>query len=162
METNLTLFSYRLLEKQKFRFYYGIIEKYITYYIKRRYITVGSMGKILIIKLEIRLDNIVYRLSWMRTILFARQIIRHGHILVNYKRILKPRFHCKSFQKIILRKIDMYKWTNVYIQRKDKIPTHLFFNIQNIIGQVNRIIQLNELSLDIEELLVIEYYSNRK
>ena len=77
---NLTQFSYRLREKQ------------ILYYIRKSYILIGSTGKIFIIDLEIRLDNIVYRLSWRLTIIFARQIIRHGHILVNYIRIIKPRF----------------------------------------------------------------------
>ena len=89
---NLTQFSYRLLEKQKFRLYYGIIEKQILYYIRKSYRIFGSTGKIFMIELEIRLDNIVYRLSWRLTIIFARQIIRHGHILVNYIRIIKPRF----------------------------------------------------------------------
>jgi ATP synthase F1 epsilon subunit len=82
----LTQFSYRLIEKQKLRFYYGISEKQLVRYIKTVQIAKGPTGQILLQKLERRLDNIIYRLGWAPTLPAARQLVTHGHILVNQKK----------------------------------------------------------------------------
>ena len=91
-----TQFALRLVEKQKLRFYYGISEKQLTRYVRYARNAKGSTNQILLKKLEIRLDTIVYRLNWTPTMPYARQLVNHGHIFVNRNRSNIPSFSCKS------------------------------------------------------------------
>ena len=94
MQKKPTQFYYRLIEKQKLRFYYGISETKLISYIKIARKIKGSTGQILLQQLEIRLDNIIYRLGWAPTLFTARQLVRHGHILVDNSYVTIPSFFC--------------------------------------------------------------------
>jgi len=156
-----TQFSYRLTEKQKLRFYYGILEKQINRYVLTARKTKGSTGKILLQLLEIRLDNIVYRLGWAPTLPAARQIVNHGHIFVNQKSVTFPSFACSPGQVITIKE-NIYKLIKETSQEQDQeLPSHISLNISGQIATVNRQIDRREISLNLNELLVIEYYSNR-
>jgi len=158
-----TQFGYRLAEKQKLRFYYGISEKQAVRYVKSAQREKGSTGQILIRSLEIRLDNIIYRLGWSPTLSSARQMINHGHILVNQKRVTAPSFSCRQGQTITIRNcIGVRKLVEITFQdRSPTLPSHLSLNIKNISAVVNRQADRREIPLDLNELLVIEFYSNR-
>jgi small subunit ribosomal protein S4 len=160
-KTKITQFSYRLAEKQKLRFYYGISEKQLILYVKKRRKIKGSTEQILLQQIEQRLDNIIYQLNWAPTLPFARQLVNHGHILVNEKRINIPSFSC-PLQSIIKVKNAKNSY-NLIQQNLESIqkPSYLSTNTESLTAIFNRKIDRQELQLNLNELLVIEYYSNR-
>ena len=98
-----TQFSYRLAEKQKLRFYYGISENATVRYITLARRSNGPTAEVLIQLLEKRLDNLVYRRGFAQTIPAARQLVNHGHILVNNKRVTVPSFSCSVGQVVTIK-----------------------------------------------------------
>jgi small subunit ribosomal protein S4 len=155
-----TQFAYRLAEKQKLRFHYGISEKQAVRYVKKAQKEKGSTGKILIQSIEIRLDNVIYRLGWAPTLPAARQIVNHGHILVDRDRVTIPSFSCSQNQLIILQN---QKGVRRLVERslqdqKKNLPSHLSVNIKNMTAVVNRLADRREIFLDLNELLVFEFY----
>jgi len=160
----MTPFAFRLVEKQKLRFYYGISEKQLIHYIKKARKSKGSTGEILLQQLEIRLDNIVYRLGWATTLFFARQIVNHGHIFVDQKCVTIPSFSCSQGQVVRLKNLPNIREIvkkNVMERERPSIHSHLSLNIESITAVIVRSPVQSEFTLDIKELLVIEYYSNR-
>jgi len=158
-----TPFASRLIEKQKVRFFYGITERQLLRYIniakKRR----AQTGKALVRHLDIRLDNIVYRIGWARTVQSARQMVRHGHLLVDKTRITIPSFNCTPGQYI---KIDYNKAIREMAEKNvqesvERVPSHLKINHEDFALTVTRQSDCRETPLCLNELLVIEYYSNR-
>jgi len=161
--TKPTQFAYRLAEKQKLRFHYGISEKQAIRYVKSAQKEKGSTGKILIQSIEIRLDNIIHRIGWAPTLPAARQIVNHGHILIDNKRVTIPSFVCAQNQVITVqnqKKVRKMIEESFQDQSKNS-PSHLSVNITNIIAVVKRKADRREISLDLNELLVVEFYSNR-
>ena len=99
-------YAVRLKEKQKLRFNYGINEKQLIKYVREARRRNGSTGEILLQILETRLDNIVFRLGFAPTIAAARQLISHGHISVNAKRINIPSYLCKINDNISVNEVS--------------------------------------------------------
>jgi len=158
-----TQFSYRLAEKQKLRFYYGISEKKLVQYVKIARREKGSTGQILIKKLESRLDNIVYRVGWAPTLPSARQLVTHGHISVNQKSVTIPRYTCSPHEVIRIRNNDNSRnlVKRTLHNHVRKLPSHLSLGVENLTATINRRAERYEIPLNLNELLVIEYYSNR-
>jgi small subunit ribosomal protein S4 len=158
-----TQFSYRLIEKQKLRFYYGISEKQLIRYVKTVQMAKGPTGQILLQRLERRLDNIVYRLGWAPTLPAARQLVNHGHILVNQKSVNIPRYACSPHEVIRIRNKDKIRdLIETHLQNRiRKLPSHLSIRNENLTATINREVDRSEIPLTLNELLVIEYYSNR-
>jgi small subunit ribosomal protein S4 len=90
-------YSIRLEEKQKIRFNYGLTERQLLKYVRNARRIKGSTGEALLQLLEMRLDNIVFRLGMAPTIPAARQLVNHGHICVNTKRVSIPSYQCQTF-----------------------------------------------------------------
>jgi small subunit ribosomal protein S4 len=159
----LTQFAFRLTEKQKLRFYYGISEAQLKRYVKEARKSKGSTGQILLQKIEIRLDTILYRLNWAPTVPYARQIINHGHIMVRQKRVTIPSFSCLPRHIIGVQKTRKSKRLiekNFGIQNI-RLPSYLRLDIKNMTAVVNHYVDRKRIPLELNELLVIEYYSNR-
>jgi len=159
----ITQFAYRLIEKQKLRFYYGISEKQLVRLMRAVRKEKGSTGQILIRRLEIRLDNIIYRLGWSRTLPSARQLVGHGHILVNNSRLNICSFVCSPQQVITVQREEGIR-TLVEKNLQDRVhnlPSHLSLNKAGFVAVVNQWAHRRGIPLDLSELLVIEYYSNR-
>lgn len=152
----LTQFAYRLSEKQKLRFYYGVSEKQLVRYMKVARRTKGSTGQTLLQELEIRLDNTVYRLGLAPTLPASRQLVNHGHILVDKERVTIPSFSCVP-QQII----RVQKETNIWRMSTREVPSHLSWNTEKLTATVNQWSDRNRVLLNLNELLVVEYYSNR-
>nr|ARI43879.1 ribosomal protein S4 [Neomeris sp. HV02668] len=152
----------RLKEKQKLRYNYGLTEKQLVQYVKQAKQIKGSTGEILLQLLEMRLDNILFRLGLAPTIISARQLISHGHILINNQKINIPSYQCKK-KDIISIKNQKNSQTIITkyleINKQHSIPAHLSLNKENMVGVVNEIINRNEVGLTLNELFVIEYYS---
>ena len=147
-------YSIRLKTKQKLRYYYGITERKLIQYIQQAKRSKESTGKILLELLEMRLDNILYRANITSTIPAARQLINHGFVYINNKKVTIPSYLCKPHLIISFSKEKKFKnLKNLHT------PTHLSLNVDDVTIKVNNLVNVNEIGLKINELFVIEYYS---
>lgn len=106
-----------------------------------------------------RLDNIIFRSGFSRTIPQARQLINHGHVLVNSQRVNIPSYNCKNQDKIKLEKLSIIQ-ENINNQEIHKLtPANLLINLNEYEIDILNNFNYNEIGLKINELLVIEYYS---
>nr|YP_009669405.1 ribosomal protein S4 [Krameria bicolor]YP_009669489.1 ribosomal protein S4 [Krameria lanceolata]QCW94403.1 ribosomal protein S4 [Krameria bicolor]QCW94487.1 ribosomal protein S4 [Krameria lanceolata] len=154
----------RLEEKQKLRFHYGLTERQLVKYVRIARKAKGSTGQVLLQLLEMRLDNILFRLGMASTIPQARQLVNHRHILVNDCIVDIPSYRCKP-RDIITAKDKQKSRTLIqnYLDSSphEELPKHLTINPLQYKGLVNQIIASKWVSLKINELLVVEYYSRK-
>lgn len=154
----------RLEEKQKLRFHYGLTERQLLKYVRIAGKAKGSTGQVLLQLLEMRLDNILFRLGMASTIPAARQLVNHRHILVNGRIVDIPSYRCKPRDIITAR--DEQK-SRTLIQKSldslphEELPSHLILQPFQYKGFVNQIIDSKWVGLKINELLVVEYYSRQ-
>jgi small subunit ribosomal protein S4 len=157
-------YSIRLKEKQKLRFHYGITERQLLNYVKKARKKTGSSGKMLLSFLEMRLDNIIFRLGFAVSIVAARQVIAHGHIFVNNKLVNIPSFLCKPKDIITLANTNTSKsliLRNLNNFENSVLPQHLSFNKDSLEAKVVSLVNRKSISLIVNELLVVEYYSRK-
>ena len=155
-------YAIRLEEKQKLRFNYGVTEKQLVRYVRKARRTGGSTGEALLQFLEMRLDNTVFRLGMAGTIPGARQLVNHGHITVNDRVVDIASYQCRPGDVIKVRDRDRSRRlveTNMEYPGLANLPTHLEFDKNTMMGKVNSIVEREWVALQINELLVIEYYS---
>nr|APW79629.1 ribosomal protein S4 [Syrrhopodon incompletus] len=160
----ISQYRIRLEEKQKLRFHYGLTERQLLNYVRIARKAKGSTGQVLLQLLEMRLDNIIFRLGIAPTIPGARQLVNHRHILVNNRIVNIPSYQCKPQDFIIIKDQQKYQTMivkNVNFSPKYKIPSHLTFNSVEKKGLVNQILDQESIGLKINELLVVEYYSRQ-
>nr|WOC91401.1 ribosomal protein S4 [Utricularia graminifolia] len=154
----------RLEEKQKLRFHYGVTERQLIKYVRIARKAKGSTGQVLLQLLEMRLDNILFRLGMASTIPAARQLVNHKHILVNGRIVDIPSYRCKP-QDIITAKDDQKSITMIQnslnSSPNEKVPSHLTLRPVEYKGLVNQIIDSKWVGLELNELLVVEYYSRQ-
>jgi small subunit ribosomal protein S4 len=157
-------YALRLQEKQKLRFNYGISEKQLYSYIKEARGVKGATGILLLQLLEMRLENIVYRLGLAPTISSARQLVTHCHIQVNGKSVNIPSFQCKPNDLIQIKNraqsISLIK-KNLNLSILNKLPNHLIFDKEKLVGKINSIILREDVNIQINELLIVEFYSRK-
>nr|YP_009314904.1 Ribosomal protein S4 [Scinaia undulata]SCW23359.1 Ribosomal protein S4 [Scinaia undulata] len=157
-------YAVRLEEKQKIRFNYGINEKQLLKYVKMAKKVQGSTGKILLQFLEMRLDNTVFRLGMAPTIPAARQLVNHGHIHVNNKSVSIGSYQCKPGDIITIRnQSSSRKLIEAYLMFPGlaNIPSHLELDSSSLVGKVNGLIEREWVALQLNELLIVEYYSRK-
>nr|BBB06307.1 ribosomal protein subunit 4 [Leptobryum pyriforme] len=160
----ISQYRIRLEEKQKLRFHYGITERQLLNYVRIARKAKGSTGEVLLQLLEMRLDNIIFRLGMAPTIPGARQLVNHRHILVNDRIVDIPSYRCKPQDFIIIKdrqKSQAIISKNIEFYQKYKIPNHLTYNSLKKQGLVNQILDRESIGLKINELLVVEYYSRQ-
>nr|WGN98444.1 ribosomal protein S4 [Trifolium pratense] len=154
----------RLEEKQKLRFHYGLTERQLLKYVRIAGKAKGSTGQVLLQLLEMRLDNILFRLGMASTIPQARQLVNHRHVLVNGRIVDIPSYRCKP-QDIITAKGEQKSRTliqnSLESSPREKLPTHLTLHPLQYKGLVNQIIDSKWVGLKMNELLVVEYYSRQ-
>jgi len=156
-----TEYGIRLEEKQKLKFNYGLSETQLYYYLKEARRRKGVTGLILLQLLEMRLDTICFSLGFAPTIAAARQLVNHGHIVVNNKVIDIPSFQCQPSDVIgIKSKSPVRKIISDNLINCDP-PNHLIFDRTKFEGLVKNYCARSEILLDLNELLVVEYYSRR-
>jgi small subunit ribosomal protein S4 len=159
-----TEYGIRLEEKQKLKFNYGLSESQLYHYIKEARRRKGVTGLILLQLLEMRLDTICFSLGYAPTIAAARQLINHGHIVINDKVIDIPSFQCQPSDIIGIKPKSPAKKiieNNLKTLNFTTPPSHLTFNKEKIEGLVKNYCVRSEVLLDLNELLVVEYYSRR-
>jgi small subunit ribosomal protein S4 len=157
-------YAIRLEEKQKLRFNYGITEKQLVRYVRQARRITGSTGESLLQLLEMRLDNTVFRLGMAGTIPGARQLINHGHIAVNGKIVDIASYQCRPGDVITVRNKDNSRKlveANMQYPGLVNLPSHLEFDKNTLVGKVNGKVEREWVPLQINELLVVEYYSRK-
>nr|QGT34445.1 ribosomal protein S4 [Utricularia amethystina]QGT34532.1 ribosomal protein S4 [Utricularia amethystina] len=154
----------RLEEKQKLRFHYGVTERQLIKYVRIARKAKGSTGQVLLQLLEMRLDNILFRLGMASTIPAARQLVNHRHILVNGRIVDIPSYRCKP-QDIITAKDEEKSRTliqnSLNSSPHEAVPSHLTLRPFQYKGLVTQIIDNKWVGLKLNELLVVEYYSRQ-
>nr|YP_009663780.1 ribosomal protein S4 [Cuscuta boldinghii]QCW07720.1 ribosomal protein S4 [Cuscuta boldinghii] len=154
----------RLEEKQKLRFHYGLTEQQLVNYVRIARKAKGSTGKVLLQLLEMRLDNILFRLGMASTIPAARQLVNHRHILVNSRLVDRPSYRCKP-RDIIMpknqKKSAILVESSIERFANKELANHLNLSSTPYKGLVNKIVDTNCVGLKINELLVVEYYSRQ-
>ena len=157
-------YAIRLEEKQKLRFNYGLTEKQLLRLVKKARRAGGSTGLVLLQLLEMRLDNTVFRLGMAPTIPAARQLVNHGHVTINGGVLSIPSYQCRAGDVIGVRNKDGSRKmveTNLEFPGLANVPSHLEFDKAKLEGKVNGIIEREWVALNINELLVVEYYSRK-
>lgn len=157
-------YAVRLEEKQKLRFNYGLSEKQLLNYIKMAKKAQGSTGSVLLQILEMRLDNTVFRLGLAPTIPAARQLVNHRHIAVNNKILDICSYQCKPGDVIQAKAASKSKQLiEKYLSYPGlaNIPKHLELDKNNLSGKINSIIEREWVALQLNELLIVEYYSRK-
>ena len=153
-------YALQLQEKQKVKFVYGVLEKQFRGYYEKAVRMPGKAGENLLIQLESRLDNVVYRLGYAATRREARQMVNHGHFTVNGKKVNIPSYQVKPGMVIALREssrsIERFK-QNLEIYHV--IPRWLEFDENNMIGKVVAVPTREDIDLPVEERLIVELYS---
>lgn len=156
-------YKIRLNEKQKLRYYYGINESQLTKYVREAKRKKGLTGFLLMQLLEMRLDNIIFRLHLAPTIGAARQIISHGHVQINNKRVNIPSFQCKPGDSLTLTNnnsiLEQLKSYLIKFDNSNIINDHLEFNSTTMTGKILNLIQEHNLIFTVNDMLVVEYYS---
>lgn len=164
LNKKLSEYAIRLQEKQKLKFNYGLNERQMLNYIKKSRKLKGSTGLSFLQFLEMRLDNIIFRLGMATTIPAARQLVNHGHINVNNKIINIASYQCKIGDIIGIKQSDRSKKiieSNINSLKFSHIPNHLSFNKNNTSAQILKLVEKDSIPLKINELLIVEYYSRK-
>ncbi len=148
----------QLREKQKLKRTYGLLEKQLHHFFKKAQKSKKAAGEVLLQMLESRLDNIVFKLKFAPSRAFARQLISHKHVLVEGKKVNIPSSMVKPGEIISLDekalKIEEVKKS---LQTKEELPAWL--KKKAAVGQMVRLPERKEIEGDINEQLIVEYYS---
>ncbi len=155
-------FKKRLLEKQKLRYSYWVSEKQFRNYVKEAFQKKGISGAVLLTLLERRLDNIVYRLGFAPSILAARQIVLHGHILVNGRKVNRPSYSLKGGDVVSVKekskKIPLVEEGLARSMARPALP-YLQVDKENLTGTLIMVPERVQIPLDINESIIMEHYS---
>ena len=152
----------RLAEKQKVRWHYGVLEKQFRRYVREASRRKGPTGRILVTLLESRLDNVVWRLGLAATIPAARQMVVHGHITVNGKRVDRPSFSVKPNQVVGVRETQKTKpWMVERLEASTGRvrPAFLEFDPAKAEGIFTTEPQLEDLPFPANMQAIVEFYS---
>jgi len=150
-------YAIRLLEKQKLRYNYGIGEKQLFNYLKRARKQNRSTAQVLLELLEMRLDNILFRVGYAKSIDAAKQRISHRHIKVNNQKISIPSYECKINDRITFVQSNDQKFFDN--PKFTTLKTCIEINQVEKYISINKKIERTEILLKLDELLIIEYYS---
>ena len=156
-----TDYSRQLTEKQKLKAYYGVLEKQLHKYFEKALKSNLNTGDALVISLERRLDNAVYRIGFGNSIRLARQLVSHGHILVNGKKVDIPSYQINVGDVISLKEKSR---NNEHF--RDCFLGHPAFNLpyyekntDEFSGKLTRLPERNEIPVQVNDQLVVEFYS---
>lgn len=153
-------FGLQLDEKQKLAFIYNVRERQLRNYYKRATAMPGRTGGNLLILLERRLDNIVYRSGFAATIWAARQIVGHGHVLVNGKRLNLPSYQVRPGDVVSLTD-KMRKNVHVVesVESGVSAPQYLSVDNENVTSTFLRMPEQKEIPVPVDMQLIVEFYN---
>ena len=155
-------YGMQLREKQKAKFIYGVLEKPFRNYYKKAEKQKGMTGENLMVTLELRLDNVIFRLGFARTRREARQIVDHKHVLVNGKSVNIPSYQVKAGDKIEIREksksLQRYK-DIIAATEGHLVPGWLTADRENLCGEVVEKPNREQIDVPVNETLIVELYS---
>ncbi|MBR6315653.1 MAG: 30S ribosomal protein S4 [Lachnospiraceae bacterium] len=155
-------YGLQLREKQKAKFIYGVLEKPFRNYYEKADMMKGQAGENLMVMLESRLDNVIFRLAFARTRREARQVVGHRHVLVNGKCVNIPSYRVKAGDVIEIREkskgLNRYK-DIVEVTGKRLVPEWLDQDIENLKGTVKQLPTREMIDVPVDEMLIVELYS---
>jgi len=152
-------YGVRLNEKQKLRYHYNILERQFRRYLEQAGGAKGNTGDALLRLLEQRLDNVIRRLGWTRSIWAARQLVAHGHVLLNGRKTDRPSCQLKVGDKIMLKT----KAQKLVRENMESLPGHqvsgwLAFDPSTLTATVTTIPTSDQVPFDVNMNLIIELY----
>jgi small subunit ribosomal protein S4 len=155
-------YGLQLREKQKAKFIYGVLEKPFRNYYKKADRMPGQTGENMMIMLESRLDNVVFRMGFARTRKEARQIVDHKHILVNGKCVNIPSYLVKAGDEIEVREksksSERYKGV-LEVTAGRIVPSWIDVDQENLKGTVKELPNREAIDVPVNEMLIVELYS---
>ena len=155
-------YGLQLREKQKVKRIYGVLENQFRRYFEMADRTRGITGETLLQLLERRLDNVIYRLGLATSRAQARQLVRHGHFLVNGRKVDVPSFSVKAGDQISVRGSSAQNATIVHAMEEVKgrgIPEWLSFDAGQLTGRITSLPTREQINLPVQEQLIVELYS---
>ncbi|EKQ56978.1 MULTISPECIES: 30S ribosomal protein S4 [unclassified Clostridium] len=157
----LSAYGTQLLEKQRLRAYYGVMEKQFASYVKKALKDKEPTGYSLIKRLECRLDNLVYRLGFATSIAQARQMVVHGHFLVNDKKVNIPSFDVNIGDTIALKEKSQHNelFRDTFLSNILNVYPYLSKNENDFSGTLLRYPLREEVPIEINDSLIVEFYS---
>ncbi len=155
-------FGAQLLEKQKARFTYGLSEKQFARYVHEAMDAHGSAATGLLSRLESRLDNVIYRAGFVKTRRAARQMVSHGHVLVNGRRLNIPSYQVKEGEVVSIRPES--RGSALYVNRAEAVaetqtPTWMTFEDQGFAIKIGAKPTVEETSAPFNAATIIQFYS---
>jgi len=159
---NMSEYALQMREKQKAKFIYGVLEKPFRNYYKRAERMKGQTGDNLMIMLERRLDNVVFRLGLARTRQEARQIVDHRHVLVNGKIVNIPSYLISVNDKIEIKETakDSQRYKDIVeVTGGRLVPGWLSADQENLCGTVLALPNRSDIDVPVDEMLIVELYS---
>ena len=155
-------YATQLIEKQKAKFIYGVLEKPFRNYYEKADKMKGMTGENLMVMLESRLDNVVFRMGFARTRREARQVVDHKHILVNGKQVNIPSYLVKAGDVIEIREksksLQRYK-DIVEVTGGRLTPEWVDVNLEALKGTVKELPRREAIDVPVDEMLIVELYS---
>ena len=155
-------YAVALAEKQKLRYQYGVLEKQFRKYFAEASRRRGVTGEILLQLLEGRLDNVIFRLGLANTRSAARQLVGHGHILVDGKRVDIPSYACKAGETIPVKegaKSQQLGLRALDLTQAIVVPDWLLMDREKMVGKIMREPTREEIDPLVNEQLIVELYS---
>jgi len=153
----------QLMTKQKIKRIYGILEKQFRNHFEEVKGKKGITGDLLLARLEMRLDNVVYRMGLASSRALARQLVNHGLISVNGKKVSIPSYEVKTGQTIGINNAkqerNYFKNIEQLLKNKKDFPSWIFFDGAKKEGKIIGNPQRNEIGTNIDAQVVVEYYS---
>lgn len=155
-------YGLQLREKQKAKFIYGVLEKPFRNYYKRAEKMNGMTGENLMVLLETRLDNVVFRLGFARTRKEARQIVDHKHVLVNGKQVNIPSYLVKTGDTVEIKEKNKgsQRYKDVLEATGGRmVPAWLEADAENLKGMIKELPNREVIDVPVDEMLIVELYS---
>ncbi|MDU1054955.1 30S ribosomal protein S4 [Clostridium baratii] len=160
-DKKLSEYGIRLLEKQRLRAYYGVLEKQFCRYVEKAFKSKELPGEALIQMLESRLDNMVYRMGFAPSIRAARQMVNHGHFLVNGKKVNIPSYQLSIGDEVVLREksrnTQIFKET--FENNSLNVLPYIHKDIESFKATFSRKPLREEIPIVINDNLIVEFYS---
>jgi small subunit ribosomal protein S4 len=152
-------YGVRLNEKQKLRYHYNVLERQFRKYLANAQSAKGNTGEALMRILEQRLDNVIRRMGWARSIWAARQIVSHGHVLVNGRKVDRPSFQI-SVGDVITLKADIQKLIreNMESMAGHEVPAWLNFDPSTLTASAIAVPTSDQVPFDVNMNLIVEFY----
>ena len=152
-------YGVRLTEKQKLRYHYSVMEKQFRRYVDEATRRKGNTGELLLQLLEQRLDNMVRRAGFVRTVWAARQMVGHGHVLVNGRKVNRPSYAIQPGDTISLRdRIHKLSRENMESMAGHMVPSWMEVNPAELSAKVLSVPTPDQIPFDVNTNLIVEFY----